>query len=188
MDTTSCQTKKIIEQLPGHNCGLCGQKTCEQFAHIIAKRPEEIEKCVHLNGRKLTVHMPQPAAQQSCAGCTKESMTAAQITWKDSLGREFDFILDSFPNEKGPRETIIPHNPNRTKELDVKVGDILVGRPLGMSCGCPITHCGTATHVDQVNGVIVWCVTGPMQPRVKEHKDLGYYSAEAYEGVVKATS
>jgi uncharacterized Fe-S cluster-containing protein len=97
-------------------------------------------------------------------------------------------VLDSFQNEPGPRETIIPHNPARTKELDVKVGDIIIGRPMGMSCGCPITHCGIVMHVDHVNAVIVWCVTGPLNPRSKEHKDIGFYSAQAYEGVVTASN
>ncbi len=43
-------------------------------------------------------------------------------------------------------------------------------------------------HVDHVNAVIVWCVTGPLNPRSKEHKDIGFYSAQAYEGVVTASN
>jgi uncharacterized Fe-S cluster-containing protein len=100
------------------------------------------------------------------------------------LGREYDFLLDHFPEEPGPREIIIPHNPILTRELDVKVGDILIGRPLGMSCGCPITHCGVVMQVDLRTGVIVWCVTGPLQPRERGFKDLGYYIAEGYEGLI----
>ena len=106
-------------------------------------------------------------------------------TWRDSLGREFDFYLEHFPEDPGPREIILPHNPMITREMDIQVGDILIGRPLGMSCGCPITHCGVATNVDARTGVIVWCVTGPLGPRQKGFKDLGYYIAEGYEGLVK---
>ena len=73
----------------------------------------------------------------------------AALTWRDSLGREFDFYLEHFPEDPGPREIIIPHNPMITREMNIQVGDILIGRPLGMSCGCPITHCGVATHVDR---------------------------------------
>jgi uncharacterized Fe-S cluster-containing protein len=102
----------------------------------------------------------------------------------DSLGREIDFYLEHFPEEPGPREIILPHNPLITREMDVQVGDILIGRPLGMSCGCPITHCGVAMDVDKRTGVIVWCVTGPLNPRQKGYKDLGYYIAEGYEGLV----
>jgi uncharacterized Fe-S cluster-containing protein len=40
-------------------------------------------------------------------------------------------------------------------------------------------------NVDQINGVIVWCVTGHLDSRMKEHKDIGYYSAQAYEGIIR---
>ena len=109
---------------------------------------------------------------------------AQQLPWHDSLGREFDFYLEHFPEEPGPREIIIPHNPMLTREMDIRAGDILIGRPLGMSCGCPITHCGVATEVDNRTGVISWCVTGPLGPRQHGFKDLGYYIAEGYEGLV----
>jgi hypothetical protein len=71
--------------------------------------------------------------------------------------------------------------------LGVRPGDVLIGRPLGMSCGCPITHCGVVMQVDERTGVIVWCVTGPLRPRAEGYKDLGYYIAEGYEGLVRRT-
>ena len=160
---------RILGQLPGLDCGLCGQKSCEQFAKSILKNPKEIERCIHLSRSTI-----KPEAVENRGEC-----------WKDSLDREYDFVLEMFPNEPGPRETILPHNPARVKDLDIKVGDIIIGRPMGMSCGCPITHCGIAASVDQLNGVIVWHVTGHLDPRAKEHKDIGYYSAQAYEGVVR---
>lgn len=39
--------------------------------------------------------------------------------------------------------------------------------------------------VDQRTGVINWCVTGPLTPRQHGYKDIGYYIAEAYEGLVQ---
>jgi len=71
--------------------------------------------------------------------------------------------------------------------MDLRVGDVLIGRPLGMSCGCPITHCGIVTEVDHRTGVLTWCVTGPLTPRQQGFKDIGYYVAEAYEGRVRET-
>jgi hypothetical protein len=62
----------------------------------------------------------------------------------------------------------------RIAEMDIQPGETLIGRPLGMSCGCPITHCGVAMQVDHRTGVIVWCVTGPLRPRQQGFKDLGY--------------
>ena len=72
-----------------------------------------------------------------------------------------------------------------TREMEIALGDVLIGRPLGMSCGCPVTHCGVVTAVDKRTGVITWCITGPLKPRQEGFKDLGYYIAEAYEGLVK---
>jgi uncharacterized Fe-S cluster-containing protein len=68
--------------------------------------------------------------------------------------------------------------------MDIKVGDVLIGRPLGMSCGCPVTHCGMVVEVDHRTGVMTWCVTGPLRPRNEGFKDLGYYIAEGYEGLI----
>ena len=39
-------------------------------------------------------------------------------------------------------------------------------------------------EADHRTGVIVWCVTGPLRPRQEGFKDLGYYIAEGYEGLV----
>ena len=72
-----------------------------------------------------------------------------------------------------------------TREMEITPGDIMIGRPLGMSCGCPITHCGVVREVDPRTGVIVWCITGPLGPREHGFKDIGYYIAEAYEGIVR---
>ena len=129
---------------------------------------------------------PEGAGTGGCRGCYGGA-GELPAGWQDSLGRDFDFILDSLPGDPGPREIIIPHNAARTRELDIQKGDILIGRPMGMSCGCPVTHCGVAMDADQTNGVITWCVTGPSNPRSQGFKDVGYYSAQAYEGVVSAS-
>jgi uncharacterized Fe-S cluster-containing protein len=171
-------------KLPGLNCGLCGYRSCDDFAHVLIEKPEEIKRCIHLDTKSSS---PACDAGTACAGCTAGSASSRE-PWTDSLGRKFDFILDKLPNDPGPRETIRPHNPMMTRELDMKVGDILIGRPLGMSCGCPITHCGVVMKVDQKTGVMDWCVTGPLGPRSGEHKDIGYYSAEAYDGLVLDTN
>lgn len=183
------QIQKIREQLPGLNCGLCGFKTCDDLAIIVADAPDEMKRCVNLaSGLKASGQAVQRQAtsqQDPCGGCALAVESEKQArSWKDFLGREYDFVLQTFPDEPGPRETIIPHNPMLTRELDIKKGDILIGRPLGMSCGCPITHSGIVMDVDKKTGVIVWCVTGPLRPRQNGFKDMGYYIAEAYEGIV----
>jgi len=174
--------------LPGLDCGGCGQKSCAEFARRLRDRPEERVRCIYLDGRPTgPARDAGRAAALACGAGDRGDLVEGPITWKDSLGRDFDFVLETFAHEPGPRETILPHNPQVTRELDVRVGDILIGRPMGMSCGCPITHCGVAMDVDARSGVIVWCVTGPLQPRSTPPKDLGYYSAQAYEGLVRAS-
>ena len=166
-------------QLPNLNCGLCGFKSCDEMKIKLKKNPELIERCVILSSAKIK----KEKHIAPCFSC-QNSLTE-KITWKDSLQREYDFVLDHFPEDPGPREIIHLHNPSIIEKLDIKIGDILIGRPLGMSCGCPITHCGEAIKVEKEFGVITWCVTGPLNPRQKKYKNLGYYSAEGYEGIVK---
>jgi uncharacterized Fe-S cluster-containing protein len=184
-----------VIQLPGLNCGMCGYRTCEDFGRVLKEKPEEIKRCIHLAKNTIGKETQSVGAHTcgtsaSCGGCAGGTMAGNKVRepWIDSLGRKFDFLLESLPNDPGPREVILPHNPMLTRELDMKVGDIMIGRPLGMSCGCPITHCGVVMDVDQKTGVMSWCVTGPLGPRSKGYKDIGYYSAEAYEGIVSESN
>lgn len=187
-----------VATLPGLDCGLCGFRTCGEMATHIETHPDDLRRCIHLDGkaalRKPVSPGPGPACASSatCAAGPSCAGTAPRVApkggdrpWTDTLGREFDFYLEHFPEDPGPREIILPHNPMLTREMDLRKGDILIGRPLGMSCGCPITHCGVAMEVDHRTGVLTWCVTGPLQPRLQGYKDLGFYIAEGYEGLVR---
>jgi uncharacterized Fe-S cluster-containing protein len=188
-------------ELPGLDCGICGYRTCDEMRRHLPTKPDLLRRCIHLSKDRVDAESTQtasaaapavtvvdpPSCPPTCGrGCnTRPSVDRqGQLAWHDNLGREFDFYLEHFPEEPGPREIILPHNPLITREMEIQVGDILIGRPLGMSCGCPITHCGVAMEVDRRTGVIVWCVTGPLTPREKGYKDLGYYIAEGYEGLI----
>jgi uncharacterized Fe-S cluster-containing protein len=174
-------------ELPGLNCGVCGYRTCDALAAELDDRPDLIKRCISLAQATIdaapAAGTRPGAAAASCAQTGKGERTA----WQDSLGREFDFYLEHFPEDPGPREIILPHNPMLTREMDVQAGDLIIGRPLGMSCGCPITHCGVVSEVDRRTGVIVWCVTGPLAARANGFKDIGYYIAEGYEGLISET-
>ena len=184
-------------ELPGLDCGVCGYRTCEDFAAKLDSEPELLKRCINLSESRVRIDAPAAApGNRPCAGkpseqcgtCERGTAAFAPVTpWVDSLGRDFDFYLEHFPEDPGPREIIIPHNPMITREMEIAVGDILIGRPLGMSCGCPITHCGIVMDVDRRTGVMTWCVTGPLGPRAHGYKDLGYYIAEGYEGLVTET-
>jgi uncharacterized Fe-S cluster-containing protein len=170
------------KKLPGLDCGACGYQSCEDFATALEQGNDSLEKCVHIT---VSEERTQEEAR-SCFICSKECAGMGdKLEWKDSLGRDFDFILDCFPNEPGPKETILPYNPALVKDLEVKKGDVMIGRPMGMSCGCPITHCGVVSSVDARNGVINWNVTGPLKPRQGDFVDIGYYVSQAYEGIIR---
>ena len=134
-------------ELPGLDCGICGYPRCDEFAARLATEPALIHRCIHLTG-----HVQQPSGKSEgvsatphvCTACSESPAKSAlsELSWRDSLDREFDFYLEHFPEDPGPREIIIPHNPILCREMDIQRGDIIIGRPLGMSCGCPVTHCG----------------------------------------------
>jgi len=167
-------------ELPGLDCGMCGFRSCNAMAEQLEKRPDLIKRCIARSANRFDA--PVVARRDAFV-----PSAGADPTWRDTLGRDFDFYLEHFPEDPGPREIILPHNPMLTREMEIAVGDLLIGRPLGMSCGCPITHCGVVSEVDRRTGVIVWCVTGPLGPREKGFKDVGYYIAEGYEGLILET-
>jgi uncharacterized Fe-S cluster-containing protein len=178
-------------KLPGLDCGLCGFKHCEDLERELVLRPELLKRCTVMPDEAVSAGPASANAARSTAAPLSQASAASgrpgyakSLPFVDNLGRDFDFYLEHFPEDPGPREIIIPHNPMITRELEIKKGDILIGRPLGMSCGCPITHCGIVMEVDQRTGVMVWCVTGPLAPRAQGFKDLGYYIAEGYEGLI----
>lgn len=169
------QTKnEILDKLPNKNCGLCGYKTCSEFAETISQNPNDIDRCIHLDKASATPTTPQDS-----------EAFKQEITWKDHLGRDYDFILDKFPGELGPRETIILFNPTNVEKMKLKKGDVLYGRPAWISCGCPVTHVGVVVEdPDYFNGTLVWCIVGPMQARQKGI-NIGYYNTTSYEGLVR---
>ena len=174
------ETKNTIDLLPGLNCGACGYKTCGAFAAAVDSKESELKKCIHI--KKAVTEFSR---HSNCINCPTTENLGEKLGWKDSLTREFDFILDIIDGEPGPKETILPYNPVLVKELGVKKGDVMIGRPMGMSCGCPVTHCGVVSDVDARNDVIHWHVTGPLRPRSEGFIDIGYYVSQAYEGIIK---
>jgi uncharacterized Fe-S cluster-containing protein len=169
--------------LPGLNCGLCGYRTCDALARQLETSPDLIGRCFNLANDHAPARAIAPATARRNIGLPD----AGREAWHDTLGREFDFYLEHFSSDPGPRDIILPHNPMLTREMEIAVGALMIGRPLGMSCGCPITHCGVVIEVYARTGVIVWCVTGPLGPRAKGFKDIGYYIAEGYEGLITET-
>jgi uncharacterized Fe-S cluster-containing protein len=180
MNTLQEVSTLTLDKLPNLNCGACGYKTCFEFAEAVDNTEIDLNRCIHV--KTITA---KESTSYNCINCAGTENLGDKLNWQDSLKRDFDFILDVMEGDPGPRETILPYNPALVKDLGVKPGDVMIGRPMGMSCGCPITHCGVVTDVDARNGVIKWCVTGPLRPRNEGFIDIGYYVAQAYDGIIK---
>ena len=105
---------KIMELLPGLDCGACGYRSCEDFAPVVMENKEELKKGIHIANK-----VESKENHGNCLACAHEGM-GLKMGWKDNLQRDFDFIMDCFENEPGPRETILPYNPALVKELGVK--------------------------------------------------------------------
>ncbi len=165
--------EKILLQLPGKNCGACGSQSCAAFAEEVSRHPELLSRCIHMETRPC----------DTCAGSTP----SGEITWRDRLGREYDFVLDQFPEDPGPRETMLPFNPTNLEKLGIKKGDVCFGRPAWLSCGCPVTHVGQVMEdLDYFNGTMVWCIVGPLAAR-QGGINIGYYNSTSYDGLVRDT-
>ncbi|MBI1888255.1 MAG: Fe-S cluster protein [Nitrosomonadales bacterium] len=162
--------QEILARLPGKDCGQCGFRTCAGLAEFAAAHPDALKRCIYLG---------QPATMAPVTLLPAD----ADITWKDMLGREYDFVLEPFPEDPGPREIIVPLNPLNVERLAVRKGDVLYGRPV--MTGCPVTHVGVVVEEpDYLNGVIVWCIVGLMAAR-ERGREIGHYHIIAYEGIVR---
>jgi len=167
--------QQILAMLPGKDCGQCGFKTCDGLADRLVNHPEEIKRCIYMDAAALAqYHLPPVVVE----------FKAEDISWKDILGREYDAVLEQFPDDPGPREVILPFNPTNVERLAIKKGDILMGRPT--AAGCPITHVGQVMEEpDYFNGLITWCVVGPLVSRERGCTEIGSYTPIAYEGIVR---
>jgi uncharacterized Fe-S cluster-containing protein len=191
----SRRAAEILASLPGKDCGQCGFRTCAKFAEHVAWYPAAIERCVHLAPQQSSLATPAaPHSTAAPAGIVAAPALASPASaapgiapgsWHDMLGREYDFVLEQFPGDPGPRETILPFNPANVERLGIARGDVLRGRPAGV--GCPVSHVGRVVEEpDTFNGLIVWCVVGPLASR-ESAIDIGIYTPVAYEGLVNAT-
>ena len=82
-------TTSTLDLLPKIDCGACGYKTCIDFSIAVDNKEAELNKCIHVRSidKKVTNH-------SNCLSCAGENL-GVKLGWKDSLKREFDFVLDS---------------------------------------------------------------------------------------------
>ena len=103
-------------EFPGLDCGMCGYRTCDELREQLPSKPDLVKRCIHLSENRVPVEPKSlpvvspsrlEARETSCGTCTRPvrgTPRPEQLPWHDSLGREFDFYLEHFPEEPGPRD------------------------------------------------------------------------------------
>jgi len=82
-----------IDRLPLLDCGVCGYKTCAEFAAAVDNSETSLKMCIHVkhNGSE-TKNL------KNLIDCKEATGIGEKMGWKDHLKRDFDFILDCFEN------------------------------------------------------------------------------------------
>lgn len=175
------EVTEMAATLPGKDCGQCGFRTCAGLARLILDDPSARGRCVHLQATA-----PAAPATYGAAGAPGAGPFPVEGAWLDALGREFEMVMEPFPDDPGPREEILPFNPALAGRLRLRRGDVIFGRPAAV--GCPVTHVGRLMQdPDPVSGTLTWCIVGPAVARNEQAVEIGGYHIIAYEGLVRAT-
>lgn len=159
---------EIVKRLQNKNCGICGFESCELFAEEAEKDMGLLKRCIYLEEE----HELERIQRQRVEYATE-----------DIIGIDYDFILMPFPNERSCRKIILPFNPMLLRELNIKKGDIIVGRPMGQ--GCPVQHVMEVIDADDRFAVITVWIVGPQYSRDKEFKEIGPYNVIGFKGLAK---
>lgn len=153
---------------PGKNCGLCGCRTCEIFTILVQTKDKTFRDCPFYN---------------ESAPLVRGIETEAIFQEKDVMGQEYDFVLHPLPGEISARKIVLPFRSDQVEKMDIKAGDIVLGRPMG--AGCPIPHVLKVIEADQVTGLLYTWVVGPKYSRDQKVKDVVAYHMIGFEGLAK---
>jgi uncharacterized Fe-S cluster-containing protein len=152
--------------LPGRDCGACGFSRCSAFAEAVRAGARDAADCPFLNGL--------PGDRR---------VIAAGKEFCDILGTPFDFILEPLPGEVSARKMVLPFRPDQVEKMDIRPGDIVVGRPMG--AGCPVQHVLRVITASQVSGLLTCHVVGPAFSRNNTIKDVEAYHMIGFEGLAR---
>ncbi|MGA2612147.1 MAG: (Fe-S)-binding protein [Spirochaetia bacterium] len=139
--------EEIGRHLPGHNCGGCGYKRCDQFAAALQARQAELSACAVLQQERYRQNW-QRLEKSLTGGPRQPEADTKPVGLID--GYEADFVLAPLCGEPSCREILLPLTPPALSE-----GEVIRYRPLG----CPITH--FARIMSKREGLLVVHIVGP---------------------------
>ncbi|TEB09623.1 (Fe-S)-binding protein [Pelotomaculum propionicicum] len=154
---------------PGKNCGLCGEKTCENLTLAVSL------------GQKTPADCPFYSEEQT--GPVQGDIDKTAYSGLDVLGHPYDFVLGPLPGEISARKIVLPFRSDLVEKMEIKKGDIVLGRPMG--AGCPIPHVLRVIKVENLTGLLYTWVVGPKYSRGVAVKDLTAYHMIGFEGIAK---
>lgn len=153
---------------PMIDCGQCGEKSCEELLKKIKSGMKIKGVCPYYNDQAETELVSE--------------ITNTKYTKLDVLGKQYDFVLRAFPNEVSARKIVLPFRPDLVEKWEIKVGDLILGRPQG--AGCPVQHVLRVIKAEYNTGLITGHVVGPQEIRNgKKYHDLGAYHMIGFEGI-----
>lgn len=145
------------------NCGLCGEKSCDDFRQAVREDKKQITDC--------------PFHTENALNIIKESDNL------DFHNNVYDFLLKPIGDEPSARKIIRPFRTDLIEKLEITAGDIVIARPMG--AGCPVTHVLKVYEVDELAGLLYTWVVGPQFSRGHEVKDIKAYAMVGFEGIAE---
>ena len=166
--------KKIINKLPGFNCGKCGYSRCDEFANALLNKDKDTSDCsvlLHEEYKEKRNYINEILN----ALPDKNNRTEKIKGLIDAY--EADITLEPLSGEHSCREVLLPmSNPQ------IQVNDIVRYRPLG----CPIIH---FAKIIEVNDLLLSVhITGPcnrLNNNDVEFIDIGPCMIIAFHGKYK---
>ncbi len=162
-------SKKLTWLPPGKNCGQCGEKSCISFLRMVDSGNKGLSDCPFY-----TENIGKPYG----SGTNETAYTGL-----DMLGHPYDFVLHPLPGEVSARKIVLPFRADMVEVMDIKKGDIVLGRPMG--AGCPIPHVLRVIKAEWQTGLLYTWVVGPKYSRDREVKDVVAYHMIGFEGLAK---
>ncbi|ABZ83166.1 fe-s cluster, putative [Heliomicrobium modesticaldum Ice1] len=157
---------------PGKNCGLCGEHSCRSFIRAVHGQEKTYEDC--------------PFYDEKHARAAADWEMEADYPEGDVLGHRYDFVLQPLPGEISARKIVLPFRGDLVEKLEIREGDLVLGRPMG--AGCPIPHVLRVIDADPLTGLLTTWVVGPKFARdgQQEVKDVSAYHMIGFEGIATA--
>lgn len=157
--------ERLVDLLPGLNCGRCGHRSCLGFARALEDGAHPSD-CPYVSPEKLAQIREIMAKRQR-----KRSIRGVID------GLEADFALAPLEGEPSCREELLPFD----RDCELNEGDAVRYRPLG----CPITH--FAKILRKNHGLITVHIVGPrhLLGEPFQPSDIGICMVVAFEGVVR---